>query len=317
MWRPLLTATFPSPSQGLHAFRKLREFRVLHEHNWEHPDPQARKLPTKKERSHIIMDQKANSIADLAHVLRQQEELGLKKQQHQEAHQNRIREELLALAKEAEEGGIPLLQESVKAQEDALRNMKQMKLDGNPDAPTRKVIGENMLAFKTMRLKLQKMIAADQAINQAKDNAVRQSEAQEARGTATPDSVDLTIEPPEIFYHPTPGTAPKKSNDVPLYTADGVVIRWTNPLDAEFAESWPQAVRHEAAGLSRHTAARVDEEPVFATEDYIMRNTSYKYQALRDARAEQLEALDSEANSADVSPELLEQSTAAQPTTRA
>ncbi|KAG9969435.1 hypothetical protein KCU98_g15100, partial [Aureobasidium melanogenum] len=70
MWRPLLTATFPSPEQGLAAFRKLRELRMLHEHNWEHPDPDARKMPSKKMRGHIIMDQKANSIADIAWVLR-------------------------------------------------------------------------------------------------------------------------------------------------------------------------------------------------------------------------------------------------------
>ncbi|THZ71939.1 hypothetical protein D6C84_10118 [Aureobasidium pullulans] len=294
MWRPLLTATFPSPSQGLAAFRKLRELRMLHEHNWEHPDPEARKMPEKKQRGHLIMDQKANSIADLAWVLRHQDQLGLKKQQQHQDDQNRIREELLALAKEAEEGGVPLLEQSLKDQEAAVEKMKKEQQQGGEDAPSRKQIGEGLLALKAMRLRYQKMLAAHEAINLAKTSALKQSEAQEARGTASPDSVDLTIEPPEIFYHPPIGKTQHKKRSsgqqVPLYTADGVTIRWTNPLDAEFAAEWPAAVKHDFAGLTRHTAAPVDEEPVFYAQDLTMRNTSYKYQALRDARAARSEA---------------------------
>jgi len=51
---------------GLKTFHKLREFRKLHETQW---DPKLFKEPRKK-RKYAIMDQKANSIADLAESLR-------------------------------------------------------------------------------------------------------------------------------------------------------------------------------------------------------------------------------------------------------
>lgn len=61
----------------MNAYRKLREFRRLHETQWpldtmrdpEHP----RNLLPKKKRGKVLMNQKANSIADLAAVLLQQE----------------------------------------------------------------------------------------------------------------------------------------------------------------------------------------------------------------------------------------------------
>ncbi|KAI5194920.1 hypothetical protein E4T38_09321 [Aureobasidium subglaciale] len=298
MWRPLLTATFPSTSQGLSAFRKLRELRMLHEHNWEHPNPEAQKLPEKKQRGFIIMDQKANSIADLAWVLRHQEELGVKKQQQNEREQNRIREELLALAKEAQDGGLPLLEQSLKDQEATVEMMKQLQKEGGDDAPSRKVIGDKLVALKAMRLRHQKMLAADEVINLAKSTALGQSAALEARGSASPDSVDLTVEPPEIFYHPPIGSRQNKrrtpAQQVPQYTAEGVVIRWTNPLDAEFAAEWPAAVRHDAAGLARHTAAPIDKEPAFYVQEMIERNTSSKYTQLREERARAAEESDGE-----------------------
>ncbi|KAG9517374.1 hypothetical protein KCU93_g8812, partial [Aureobasidium melanogenum] len=293
MWRPLLTATFPSPSQGLAAFRKLRELRMLHEHNWEHPDPDARKMPSKKMRGHIIMDQKANSIADIAWVLRHQEELGVKMAQKHDDNQNRIREELLALAKEAEDGGVPLLEQSIKDQEATINKMKQMQQEGGPNAPSRKQIGESLVALKGMRLRYEKMQAATRAIESAKEKAMAQAEAQDARGTA-PDSISLVIEPPRIFSQPPPQLSAKSKGrnsglPGPLYSAEGVVIRWTNPLDAEFAAEWPAAVQHDYAGLARHTAAPIDQEPAVSVEELIQRNTSQKYTAMREARPRQTE----------------------------
>lgn len=295
MWRPLLTATFPSPSQGLAAFRKLRELRMLHEHNWEHPDPDARKLPEKKERGRIIMDQKANSIADLAWVLRGQEELGVKMAEKYEADQHRIREELLALSKEAEEGGVQLLEQSLADQQVTIDKMKQMQQQGGPDAPSRKQIGGAIVASKQMRLRLEKMRAASQAIEDARNKAETQLETDNARGSA-PDSISMVIEPPSIFSHPLPELSPKSKKSrsgekAPLYTTEGVVIRWTNPLDAEFAAEWPAAVQHEFAGLARHTAPPVDQEPAFSAEELIQRNTSHKYTAMRDARRGQVEEI--------------------------
>lgn len=80
LWTPLCLATFPSPHTGLAAYRKLREFRRLHETAYplslitETEGSKAGSLLPTKKRGKVLMDQKANSVADLAAVLLQQEE---------------------------------------------------------------------------------------------------------------------------------------------------------------------------------------------------------------------------------------------------
>ncbi|KAL7271440.1 hypothetical protein RUND412_005795 [Rhizina undulata] len=68
VWTPLASVHFPFPALGLKTFHKLREFRKLHETAY---DPKI--LHTTKvkswERKKYLMDQKANSIADLAESL--------------------------------------------------------------------------------------------------------------------------------------------------------------------------------------------------------------------------------------------------------
>lgn len=73
LWTPLCLVEFPRPAEGLLAYRRLREFRRLHETSYPislitRPGPW-RILESKKKRGKILMDQKANSIADLAAVL--------------------------------------------------------------------------------------------------------------------------------------------------------------------------------------------------------------------------------------------------------
>ncbi len=70
---------FPTSVQGLVAYRKLREFRRLHETSYplelitETEGKNKGKLLSMKKRGKVLMDQKANSVADLAAVLLQQE----------------------------------------------------------------------------------------------------------------------------------------------------------------------------------------------------------------------------------------------------
>ena len=79
LWTPFCMVYFPSPHAGLAAFRKLREFRVLHETSYpldiitETEGKWKGSLLPKKERGKVLMDQKANSVADLAAVLQLQE----------------------------------------------------------------------------------------------------------------------------------------------------------------------------------------------------------------------------------------------------
>jgi hypothetical protein len=76
-WVPHCVVTFPTPSQGHSAFRKLREFRKLHETAWDKTNPEMVSMD-RKQRIKKIMDQRANTSADLAEVLRIQEEHGRK-----------------------------------------------------------------------------------------------------------------------------------------------------------------------------------------------------------------------------------------------
>lgn len=82
VWQPMATISFPHPPQGLSAFRKLREYRRMHElsiplediRDKTKNDPTA--LIERKKRARLLMDQKANSVADMAAVLKKQDEAG-------------------------------------------------------------------------------------------------------------------------------------------------------------------------------------------------------------------------------------------------
>ena len=79
LWLPFALVEFPSALQGLDAFRRLREFRRLHETSYPldlitvKEGKQKGSLMNTKERGAVLMDQKANSVADLAAVLLQDE----------------------------------------------------------------------------------------------------------------------------------------------------------------------------------------------------------------------------------------------------
>lgn len=156
---------FPSHHAGLDAYRKLREFRRLHETSYDLEDITEKKgkyagslYPIKK-RGQILMDQKANSIADLAAVLLQQVE--------------------------------GPSEEKLERQE---RRMKRVE-----------------------RLKTQK------GAHRVKKNPV-----------------DVGKE---------------------MGGVNGVCVRWADMLDAEFAETWPEAVVHDELKKRRYNAAWPTVEP--------------------------------------------------------
>ena len=150
---------FPSPHAGLAAYRKLREFRVLHEKSYpldiitETEGKWKGSLLPKKRRGKVLMDQKANSVADLAAVL-QLQEIGPSEERIVNAERRRRRVETLK---------------------------KQKGEDSVKKAP-----------------------------------------------------VDVASE---------------------MGGVEGVTVRWANYLDREFAETWPEAVRHIELEKSRYTAA--------------------------------------------------------------
>ncbi|KAA8911322.1 transcriptional regulation of mitochondrial recombination-domain-containing protein [Sphaerosporella brunnea] len=66
-WAPLATVSFPNSDMGLKTYHMLREFRKLHETKY---DQAGTFNMEKKKLKYVLMNQKANSIADLAESLR-------------------------------------------------------------------------------------------------------------------------------------------------------------------------------------------------------------------------------------------------------
>jgi hypothetical protein len=159
LWTPFAMIYFPSPDAGLAAYRKLREFRRLHETTYDLADITEKEgkhkgslLPTKK-RGKVLMNQKANSIADMAAVLLQQEQG-------------------------------PTEQKILNAE----RRIKK-------PATSKRLKGEDK-------------------VEKAPVNVLAE-----------------------------------------MGGVKGVMVRWADMLDAEYAETWPEAVVHDALEKSRYTAA--------------------------------------------------------------
>jgi len=224
------------------------------------------------------MDQRANSIADLAAVLKDQDANGAVKEQAnaeiKEAQDRKAREELVHFAQQEKDGALPRLEESIKAKKADIANLQNLRAQGNPGAPNAKTIMPHTHALRALLLKKKKMIAARNAFNDAKAQLT-------AKGASSSDpdasTLQMTIEPPRIFYPspPDPKNIPKRGklrktllaqHLRPAFTADGVVIRWSNPLDAEYAESWPPDVQHQDAGMMRHVHNKPGAEPILDAE---------------------------------------------------
>lgn len=233
------------------------------------------------------MDQKANSIADLAAVLQEQEELGTtlmeKRRQEEERESARIREEVLSLTEEAQKGGVERLDRQIAEQERRVEGMEQERKQGAAVSaagaqkrPSRHELRKQEQVLGALKLKKAKMLAAKSQYETQTRKAVRDAEAQGRMGNIEVET-EFTI--PDIFRS-TPKSSsntPKRGSErkaaqaanTPLYSTEGVTIRWNNIMDAEFAESWPEAVKHDVTGLVRHTAPAPGAEPIF---DAALRN---------------------------------------------
>nr|POE62430.1 hypothetical protein CFP56_68805 [Quercus suber] len=82
----------------------------------------------------------------------------------------------------------------------------------------------------------------------------------------------------------------------PAFNTSGVQVYWENPLDAEFAESWPESVSHHSMGYARHVAPNPQEEPVEGSAELRARKVARAEAAVQPKSAKQvyLESLQSE-----------------------
>jgi hypothetical protein len=194
-------------AQGKHAFKKLREWRKLHETSWEPPATLARpysekeikvmqdeldnrggsKVDTvydiirkkkKQMRINIVMDQKANSVADLAAVLIEQEQLGAKTAEQKEEEAKTFlaaeRSLMLRLAEEVEKGGL----DSIKSRIEELEAMKA-KADrlGEAEQSKRQITKQ----MHGLHVKEKKMQFASKAVASAKQKLAQAAEERVSR----------------------------------------------------------------------------------------------------------------------------------------
>ncbi|KAK4505383.1 hypothetical protein PRZ48_003346 [Zasmidium cellare] len=154
LWKPLFSVTLPSPEQGRGLFGKLKEWRKLHELNWEPPsylsNPYTEKQiaemkeklenrggskketvfdvikrQKKKMKQKIVMNQKANSIADLAAVLIEQEDQGnVMAEERRRYLKRKIKSDftlVFKLAEDYEQGGLKKLNDELDMMRAILR----------------------------------------------------------------------------------------------------------------------------------------------------------------------------------------------------
>ncbi|KAI5367838.1 Putative mitochondrial recombination protein [Septoria linicola] len=329
IWRPLFTVSLPDQRQGLDVFKSLREYRMLHETNWEltkeittpYTEKQIEALKKKLEdrggskketvfdvikrqkqkmRVKMVMDQKANSVADLAAILLRQEEKGISlvdlKAESVQQRKEQVVAEIEELARAFTRGGTEALDKKIAELKEEAESASAKSKDKSNKVKQRKEehqkAKKSLEALGQVKLQRRKMLYAAQAVKEAKETAAQESAAQGPPSETSPsaDATENTTPPTsEVDYrqyiqpYPTKldpvraaqeGLAVSKRSQAqqaqkeeiklartPIFNNDGVAIKWANSLDAEYAEMWPKAVLHENMGFVRN-AAPVPDQPI-------------------------------------------------------
>ncbi|GAB7328925.1 hypothetical protein MBLNU13_g00784t1 [Cladosporium sp. NU13] len=316
LWRPLWTLSIPegkhADAQGRHAFKKLREWRKLHETSWEPPallalnhskkeiERMQQQLDErggakknnvydvirhnkKKLRVATVLDQRANSVADLAAVLAAQEALGAKSQKHRDEETKERRDfqvqTMLDLARRAEQGGLAAI-------DARLAELKEMEAKADRLGEPMEISKAQMSReVKELNARKRKMHWSADAVKTARE------EVKESNGNLSPEQQEARVR--EILpSFPTPNASvPKRGSlrvavaraNAPVFSTEGIVIKWANQLDAEYAESWPETVSHAPMGFARHRAPVAEQEAVMTVAE------------VRDLRKQRGEAEDEDA----------------------
>jgi hypothetical protein len=222
----------------------------------------------KKLRVAAVLDQRANSVADLAAVLAAQEALGAETQQHKDQGAKERRDFqvqlMLDLAKEEEQGGLAAI-------DARLTELKE--IDEKADR-----LGEETEISKTQMRREKRELHARKTKMGWSAGVVKKAkeEVKESNGNLSPEQQEARVR--EILPDfPTPdASVPKRGSlraavaraNAPVFSTEGIVIKWANQLDAEYAQSWPETVSHTAMGLTRHRAPAAEQEAVLTVAEF-------------------------------------------------
>lgn len=238
VWRPFFILSMPEgevgAAQGLLAYKHLREWRKLHEVNWEVSPLMARphskeeidamqkeldnrggskkenvwdlvKRAKKKMRVHTVMNQKANSVADLAVVLQDLNDLGKRTAREQIAERQEDRrkeiEKMLELAKQHEDGGLEKLQQEIDDLERQLENSTDEVKDTSK--------GKLKFRLRPLERRVDEMLFAVEAVANAKSGKSIDSTGTEIREPTTSglrNELDTEVEPAKRAGLVTAGT---------------------------------------------------------------------------------------------------------------
>ncbi|KZM20712.1 hypothetical protein ST47_g8138 [Ascochyta rabiei] len=287
-WTPHCVIAFPTPEQGHNAFRKLREFRKLHELSWEKTNPGWKQLKI-EQRIKKIMDQRANMSADLAEVLRIQEAHGramttaLDDQQQKAADFMDKKWASIdavangAVTKQKSADSVKWLEHEIRRLTQKLQ-MKHLQKDADQKAlEAARASHETRLKrvqyalrkadqFKRIQEELTaKAAPATEAGAEEKLVELRQHVSVLREALENPDPTrsqeDLDVDA-DLLERQTAEIATleeafeaKKQLKKPLptpYTLDGVSVMWADLQDALYAAgSWPEAIAHEILAVNK------------------------------------------------------------------
>lgn len=398
IWRPLFSVQLPNTPagrrQGLDAFRKLREYRILHETNWE--PPKELSLPynekrkkeikdkldkrggsktenvldvirreKKKLRKRIIMNQKANSVADLAAVLLAQEDMGKMQTTENRNRRQEETEQLLGMAEQVKKDGIRGVQKEIRElwrninrrrilrrDQKTLAHIKTLELkikmmkfaeaavawarlpegqkkqevqywldqasaDISPETNTQltREGGKERRYAEFANKLLEKGYNGEQIAITARIAGLKAEPVQEAateNNTADPEKEHIAVEllpslPSEFdSLKPSVDKLSRSSGrrreikrvNRPVFSSEGITVRWADIFDLEYAKEWPAEVQHERMGLVRHEHPKIisnepiDDISVFKALQWKYRKESWemesdtlsKVQAIRAAK---------------------------------
>jgi hypothetical protein len=217
----------------------------------------------KKLRVAAVLDQRANSVADLAAVLAAQEALGTKTQQNKDEEAKSRRafqvQTMIDMAKEVEQGALDQVQLQI---EQLKEQLKSSAADGTEMSKTQ------------LRKQLTDTYARRTKLDYSSRNVERvKAELKESGVELSPEQQEARLRE-SLPEYPAPRTIPKRGpmrarlerQNAPVFSTEGIVIKWANHLDAEFAESWPETIDHQPMGFARNRAPNADQEPVMDVE---------------------------------------------------
>lgn len=241
----------------------------------------------RKMRVKAVLDQRANSVADLAAVLIEQDDMGAKMNERKEKSAKSARDFqanlMLELAREAENGGVEKIMTRIEELEELKAKADRLGETGSDMSKS-----QMRREIHTLAARKVKMQFSVEAVAKARATLIgsRSQPPPEGSEVSSSTSTDPTPAPsthadptkitdadlhPLLPAFPIPrGDPPKRGpirakirlENAPIFSTEGVTIKWSNTLDAEFAEQWPDTIQHEPMGLARHRAPKAEDEAI-------------------------------------------------------